>query len=193
VGQAGTVIATITRPDGRQMITQKPFRVLEAPVEPQKKAKGQVPPFEILPIDPLKEEDRPTWGQLWPELADETDVAKLHGMAYKSLTAGGKTYVYFNVLFPPFRQAEDRYLTTGSAQAALYRVQYKIWIGYHALLQESDSKDERAEAEADSGELVERTLFEETIRVATMQAKQAVQVVELRKQILKGEPEGAAQ
>lgn len=187
--QEGRIIATITKPDGTQLIAEKPFRVLAKLPAPAKQVKGEVPPFEVLPLDPTKDEDRPTWGQVWPELAEEQDPGKLSRVAYRTLTTGEKTYVYFNVLFPPFRSAEDLFLIKSKPLAAAYRVQYKIWIGYHALLQENDSKDERGEA-GDS-DLVERTLVEETIRVATMQAKQAIQVVELKKQALKGQEEEA--
>lgn len=188
-GQAGKIIATITKPDGTQLIAERPFKVLAVLPQPARKSKGQVPPFDVFAIDPMNEEDRATWGTLWPDLADEQDPEKLSQVAYKCLSTGNKTVVYFNVLFPPFRATEDQFLQKSKTLAEMYRMQYKIWIGYHALLQESDSKDERAEA-GDS-ELVERTLSEETQRVATMQAKQAAQVVELRKQALKANEEEA--
>lgn len=177
-GQSGKLFAVITRPDGTQLTAQIPFNIKARLPEPTRKAKGQVPPFDVLPIDPRKEEDREQWGSLWPELESEEDEEKLATVAYKTTTAGGRRIVYFNVLFPPFRLEEEKYLRESRALAAAYRIQYKIWIGYHALLQEQDSSDERAE---DGTDLVERTLREETLRVATMQAKQARQFVELKK------------
>lgn len=182
-GQTGVIIATLTRPDGRQLQSSLPFEILAQLPEPARRSLGQVPPFEVLPINPTADEDQEIWAQLWPQLADETDMAKLSAVAYRTQAIGEKRIVYFNVAFGPFRQMEDGYLTKSPVFAEMFRVQYKIWVGYHALLQEADSADERAEA-GDS-DLVERTLSEETVRVATMQAKQAAQFVELKKLTLK--------
>ena len=188
-GVSGTVFATLTKPDGTQFVSSCAFKVLPRLPEPVKKAKGVVPPFEVLPIDPTNDDDREIWGQLWPELADETDQEKLSSVAYKTNAAAGKKIVYFNVLFPPFRNIENGYLMRSKGLAELFRVQYKVWVGYHALLQEADSADERAEAADD---LVERTLEEETKRVATMQAKQAAQFVELKKAAMKADDSPSA-
>lgn len=177
-GQEGKIYATITRPDGSQMISDRPFTVLTRPAEPAKISRGSVPPFEVLPIDPTNDADRERWGQLWPALAEEEDVALLGRVAYRVTAVGSKRFVYFNILFGPFRAMEDSFLLKGKSLGELFRVQYKVWIGYHALLQEADSADERGAASED---YVAQVLEEETIRVATMQAKQAAQFVELRK------------
>ena len=182
VGQQGTLIATITRPDGTQLTSQRPFVVWPKVPEPSKPSKGLIPPFEVLPIDPSKDEDREVWGQLWPALADSTDESVLASVAYRVTAVGEKRIVYFNTLFAPFRAIEDSYLLKGQALAELFRVQYKVWIGYHALLQEADSVDERAGTDE---EFVERVLEEETLRVAKMQAKQAAQFVELKRMAMK--------
>jgi hypothetical protein len=49
-GVSGKVIVTLTRPDGKQLTDATDFEVLPVPEEKSKKAKGQVPPFEIIPI-----------------------------------------------------------------------------------------------------------------------------------------------
>lgn len=182
-GQQGRLVATITRPDGSQLTAERPFRIMARLLEPGKKTRGQVPPFDVFPIDPSKDEDRELWGQLWPHLADATDPEKIASVAYKTTTLAGKRVVYFNVLFTPFRRQEDLFLLKGKQLAEMFRVQYKIWIGYHALLQEADSADERAES-LDS-ELIEQTLLEETLRVARMQSKQAAQFVEVKRQAIR--------
>lgn len=189
--QSGKIIASITRPDGSQLLAERPFRVLSKLEEPAKKSKGKVPPFEVLPIDPFNDEDQSTWNTLWPDLADERDLDKVSEVAYKTLPVEGKTYVYFNVTFPPFASIEKKYLEKSQASAQIFRLQYKVWIGYHALLQFNDSRDELAGA--DEPQLIEKTLMEETQRVATMQAKQAAQFTELRRQLLKSgaEEDGA--
>jgi hypothetical protein len=189
-GQTGNVIATITRPDGSQLASEREFRILAKRPEPAKPARGLVPPFEVLPVDPTKDEDKETWGRLWPALLDETDPSKLASVAYKVEPAAGKRIVYFNTLFGPFRNAEDAYLAKSPTLAELFRVQYKVWIGYHALLQEADSADELSESETER-HLVERVLEEETVRVATMQVKQASQIVELKRIVVKAEEEAS--
>jgi hypothetical protein len=124
---------------------------------------------------------------LWPHLDSETDPQKLASVAYKVTAVGEKRIVYFNTLFTPFRVTEDSLLARGSfALAELFRVQYKVWIGYHALLQEADSTDERAATEE---EFVERVVEEETLRVAKMQAKQALQFVELKRTAMRASEE----
>ena len=180
--QEGRIIATITRPDGSQLTSERRFVILAKAPEPAKPSKGSVPPFEVLPIDPTKGEDREQWGQLWPTLADSQDMLELSSVAYRVSAIGSKRYVYFNTLFTPFRATEDSYLVKGKGLAELFRVQYKVWIGYHALLQEAESADERA---ATTEDYVERVLEEETVRVATMQAKQAAQFVELKRAVMK--------
>lgn len=187
--QTGKIIASITRPDGSQLTASQDFTVLAAMPKPSKPTKTKVPPFEVLPIDPTKDEDREKWGQLWPDLADETDWAKLSVPAYKVDPVAGKKYVYFNTLFTPYRVAEEGYRLKSPAVAAMFQVQYKVWIGYHALLQEVDSADELNLVDEKEKQYVERVLEEETIRVATMQVKQATQVVELKRAMMKAAPE----
>ncbi len=179
-GDSGVLIASLTRPDGSQLSATKPFKVLARRPEPTTQTRGKIPPFDVWPINPLDESHRETWGQLWPDLAETEDQEQLESVAYKTTQLGTKRVVYFNVLFPPFRRQEDAYLLESKALAEMFRLQYKIWIGYHALLQDIDAADERAAA-VDELELVERTLHEETIRVATMQAKQARQFVEVKR------------
>lgn len=188
-GVNGRIIATITRPDGTQMSAEQTFAVWPALPKPAKSARNKVPPFEVLPIDPTLDSDRETWGQLWPELADETDPARLSEPAYKVNAQAGKRIVFFNTLFAPFRAAEDGYRMKSAALGALFRTQYKVWIGYHALLQDTDSADELSSVDEQNKEFVERTLQEETVRVAKMQVKQATQVVELRRAMMKAAPE----
>ncbi len=58
-GDVGKIIVTLTKPDGSQLSDQIDFEVLPAIEQKGKKAKGFVPDFEIIPINP--EDDTELW------------------------------------------------------------------------------------------------------------------------------------
>jgi len=71
VGQRGKIIATMTKPNGTQLMDSTDFEILPPEVETTRKSRGDVPPFEIVPINPTDDQER--WGHLWPQLDSEQD------------------------------------------------------------------------------------------------------------------------
>jgi len=173
-GDTGRIIATITRPDGSQLKDQVEFEVLPALEERAKKEKGYIPPFEIIPINP---EDHPEpWGTVWPDLGDEATLEDQGSVAYKPLKVGGGINVYYSTIFAPFKEQVEALKPKSAALSELFRTNYEIWIGYHAILQENSRIGEKENV---SDEVLERLLESDRIRVARMQVKQALHTAEL--------------
>lgn len=176
VGQQGVLVAAITRPDGTQLTDSKPF-VIQAPAEEKsRKEKGQVPPFDIIPINP---DDNPNeWGVAWPQLGDDAPLEEQASVAYKPVKLTTGITVYYSTIFRPFAEQINKVKLQSAVLHDLFRTNYEIWIGYHAILQVSTSA-----AEAD--DKTEKLLEAERTHVAQMEVKQALKMAELLRQTLK--------
>jgi hypothetical protein len=178
-GAKGRIVVTLTKPDGTQLVDQTEFEVLAALEERTKKIKGYVPPFEIQAINPSDNPEE--WSTAWPDLSDEEDPQKLGAVAYRAVSAGGKTYVYYSTIFAPFKEELDRQkgLPGGAILAPLFRTNYEIWIAFHAILQE---KGDAAVAGIDE-EMIEQIHEQDRVVVAKMQIKQALKTAEVMQQL----------
>lgn len=174
VGDVGKVIVSITRPDGSQLTDQIDFEILPQLEEKTKKAKGMVPQFEVIPINPT--DDAEQWAAAWPNLDENASAEDLSAVAYKPVSVGGGIVVYYSTIFAPFQAQIERLKEEAAAMPALFRNNYEIWIGYHAILQENARSDMPM---IEDDELVEEILEEDRIRVAKMQVKQARSTAEL--------------
>jgi hypothetical protein len=119
---------------------------------------------------------------LWPDLDEGTSSGKLGGVAYKQERGAGKIIVRYSTIFEPYVAMVQKLTKESPALAPLFETSYKVWIGYHAILQEQAGNDVPEgvdEATAD------RLLEEDRARVARMQVKQALQTANLRHQLLK--------
>src|SRR4029078_3389939 len=106
-GAAGEVTVSITKPNGEQLTDSVPFEVMPAREKPSRSGTSSVPPFEIQPISP---DDEEPWGMLSPE--DGSDEERKRSHAYKSNEHGGKTWVYYSTVFPPYAQTLEKLKTT---------------------------------------------------------------------------------
>jgi hypothetical protein len=181
IGDSGKVVVTITRPDGYQLKDEIDFEVLPAIEETAKEEKGYVPPFEIIPVNP--DDYAELWGTVWPDLSDERvtpeDQARV---AYRAVRMGGGINVYYSTIFGPFKEISEGLKTKSATLSELFVTNYAVWIGYHAILQESSRT---ASKEDISEETLERLLEADRIRVARMQVKQALRAAELMERLLK--------
>ncbi len=172
----GKIIVTLTKPDGCQLIDSIDFEVFPAVEEKTKISKGQIPPFEIIAINP---DDNPNeWGIAWPNLSDDVHHEELTSVAYKPVRIGGGVTVYYSTIFTPFREQVEHLKTQSASLPEMFRTNYEVWIGYHAILQENNHT-ETEEQIAD--EVLERVQEAERVRVARMQVKQAMRITELLK------------
>ena len=177
-GTTGLVIVTLTMPDGRQLRDEVPFEVQPAVEEKAKKVKGTVPPFDIIPIDP--EGSPAEWGNTWPDLDEEEDFEKLSEVAYRPIRMGGGINVYYSTIFGPFREEIERLKNTSPALMDLFRSNYETWIAYHAILQD---RGRGVSLEGVNDEAVEELLERDRTRVARMQARQALRMADLMRQV----------
>jgi hypothetical protein len=185
VGQTGNAIVTLTRLDGSQLTDSLPFEVLQPAEQPTKRVRGQVPPFNIIPINPFDHQEE--WGTVWPNAAENGGNDTQKAVAYKAIRAtGGVINVYYSTIFAPFESQLQRLGGESAAMAELFRTNYEVWIGYHAILQESAS----ATPEVDP-EMLDRILEEDRARVAQMQVKQALQMAELMRRAMREQAVGA--
>lgn len=173
-GDTGKIIATITKPDGGQLASEIEFEVLAAKEEKSKKAKGVVPPFDIIPIHPTDDAER--WNYVWPDLGEGASAEDQAAVAYKPDRAGGKITVYYSTVFAPFRDQVERLVHESAALSVLFRTNYEVWIGYHAILQENS----RSEVDTGSDQAaIEEAMEAERTRVARMQVRQARETAQL--------------
>jgi hypothetical protein len=182
VGQRGKIIATMTKPNGTQLMDSTDFEILPPEVETTRKSRGDVPPFEIFPINPTDDQER--WGHLWPQLDGEQDPHKLGAVAYKPDKQAGGIFVYYSTVFEPFAYEMERLKTRTPALVDLFRRNYEIWIAYHAILQIEDSNGPAGDGDLKE-EVMDRIQDEERIRVATTQVKQAIRTAEIMHQVMK--------
>jgi hypothetical protein len=173
-GQDGEVIASLTRPDGTQIVSRVLFELLPRREKEAKKDQGYVPPFEIKPITPEQSE---TWNALWPNDMDDPEVQKSH--AYKAFQAGGAVTVYYSTVFGPYREAVERLKSLQSPRLPIFETHYEIWIGYHAILQSQHPVEETNEL---GEEAIEQIQELERQTVAKMQVRQALRIAELLEQ-----------
>ena len=174
-GDRGTVFCTITRPDGTQLVASRAYEVLVPLEERADKVKAQVPPFDIIPINP---DDQPEkWNVAWPELGDDASYDQQRKVAYRPVRLGGGITVYYSTIFTPFAAETERLKIQSQVLHDLFRRNYEVWIGYHAILQDSDRPQ--------NGPELERLLEAERAHVASMEVKQALRTAELMRKLMK--------
>lgn len=176
-GQTGKVIVALTMLDGVQLQCEVDYELLPPSEAQQKVDKGLVPPFEILPVSPHKEEDEETWAMLWPELTETATPEELARVAYKTMRQKDNIVVYYSTVFGPYTHVLEKLKAQNPAKASLFEIYYAVWIGYHAILQE---KERTKATEGLDDEQLSAILEEERIRVATIQTKQAQQTATMK-------------
>lgn len=176
-GDIGQVIATITKPGGAQLEARLPYEILAAREEKGAKVKGLVPPFEVVAINPFDEPDQ--FEKVWLDLDPEIDKSTI---AYKAVQLQGKLYVYYSTGFSPYvKQLEKMKLEPSLSQ--LFLKNYKIWIGYHAMLQWQRRSTQPGMSETKAQEL-DKLQEQERAVVAEMQVKQALKTAEMQREAM---------
>jgi hypothetical protein len=174
-GEKGTVFCTITRPDGTQLAASRAYEVLTPLVEKADKVKAQVPPFDIIPINPDDQPER--WNVAWPELGDDASYDQQRKVAYRPVRLAGGVTVYYSTIFTPFAAETERLKAQSQVLHDLFLRNYEVWIGYHAILQDSSRPQ--------NGSEVEQLLEGERAHVASMEVKQALRTAELMRKLMK--------
>jgi hypothetical protein len=179
-GDLGIVVVTLTKPDGQQLRDSTEFEVLPVVEDTVRKAKGRIPPFEVIAINPT---DNPeSWAAAWPLLDEEAPSEELAAVAYKPVAAGGRTVVYYSTIFAPFQEQMHKLGLESASLPAMFRANYEVWIGYHAILQAHGRSLTRQRISDDDLSMI---LEEDRTRVAKMQVKQARATAELMQRALR--------
>ena len=170
-GTKGRIIAAVTKPDSSQVSDGVDFEILPESEKQSKQSKGLVPPFDIIPISP----DHDKWALVWPDL--EETQADVQSVAYKPMTLpGGAITVYYSTVFTPFKTQIENLKARSEVLLDLFKTNYEIWIGYHAILQTKSVPEKGSTMEEDAFEV---HMEKERARVAQMQVKQALRTAEL--------------
>jgi len=171
-GAKGKIYVTITRLDGTQIVDDIDYELLPEVEKQTKNNKGSVPPFDIRPVSP----DEDTWSLLvWSDLG-ETDE-KIKSVAYKPITqSDGTIIVYYSIVFPPFNYQVEKLKLQSEALLNLFETNYKVWIGYHAILQQNENQSSSSGLDE---ETQDKLFEEERARVAQIEVKQAMKSAEL--------------
>jgi hypothetical protein len=176
-GDAGVIITTLTKLDGTQLTDSTSYEVFPAMEEKARKGKSQIPPFEIIAINP---DDNPEqWNLAWPDHGFEDSKDELKRVSYKPIRQSGGIYVYYSTIYPPLQRIVDQLKLENPVLLQIFKAEYEVWIAYHAILQESSRPTQGDE------QLLDSMLEEERIRVAALQAKQAFQNAKLREKQMK--------
>jgi len=172
VGDTGKVLVTLTKPNGDQIKSEIKYEVLEPVEKPSKEERGYIPDFEVLPINPNED----SWKSAWENIpSDSEDAFKV---AYIPRRIGVKTIVYYNTAFNQFREAVDKLKIAGSPLYKFFETNYKVWIGYHGILQYNNQQNEIF-ANDEQEEKVKSEREKDRALVAQMQVKQALKSSDL--------------
>ena len=178
VGDIGKISVTLTKPNGDQMKTEIDYEVLEAVEKPSKEERGYIPDFEVLAISP--EDDH--WNSAWENIpADSEEALKV---SYIPRKIGIKTIVYYNTAFNQFKETVDRLKIAGNPLYKFFETNYKVWVGYHGILQYNNQQNETFDSE-EQEEKIKQEREKDRALVAQMQVKQAMKSSELMLQISK--------
>lgn len=177
VNDKGNIIATITRIDGTQLTSQVPFEILPEREERTRESKGQVPPFDIVPINP---DDYPQeWSLAWPQFSEDSPQDEIESVAYKPVRIAGGITVYYSTIFKPYWEQIEKLKQGSQSLLELFKTNYEVWIGYHAIIQENN-KSVSGDSEA-----FDQFLERERTNVGRMQVKQALRLAALIQHSLK--------
>jgi len=173
VGDKGKISISLTKPNGDQLRDEVEFEVLEAKQKPSKDERGFIPDFEVLPTTPGDD----NWSKAWKDIAEESE--ERFSVAYATRKIGTKTIVFYSTVFSPFKVMTDNLKIKSSPLYKFFETNYKVWIGYHAILQFNSQQNDTADSTDEQEIKMEQEREKERALVAQMQVKQALNSSEL--------------
>jgi hypothetical protein len=172
IGDKGKVTVTLTLPNGDQLKAQTDYEILEQIAKPSKEEKGFIPDFEVIPTTPGDE----NWNKAWENISEDSE--EVTSVAYIPKKFGLKTIVYYSTVFDHYKTTIDKLTLSRSPLANFFDLNYKVWIGYHAILQLNSHQSDTTQSD-DYENRMERERENERSLVAQMQVKQALKSAEL--------------
>lgn len=173
VGDKGKISISLTKPNGDQLRDEVEFEVLEAKQKPSKDERGFIPDFEVLPTTPGDD----NWSKAWENISEESEDR--FSVAYVTRKIGNKTIVFYSTVFTPFKTMSDNLKIKNSPLYKFFETNYKVWIGYHAILQFNSQQNDNSDVTDEQEKRIEQEREKERALVAQMQVKQALNSSEL--------------
>ena len=172
VGDKGKISVSLTKPNGDQLRDEIEFEVLAAKEKPSKEEKGFIPDFDVLPTTPGDDK----WNKAWESIPEESE--ERFSVAYVTRKIGNKTIVFYSTVYSPFKTMTDRLKIANSPLYKFFETNYKVWIGYHAILQFNSQQNDTPDSD-EQEKKIEQEREKERALVAQMQVKQAFNSSEL--------------
>ncbi len=190
VGNFGRVQVVLAKPTGETLTASIPFYITEKKPPNSKVVRGNIPDFDVRGIHPVEHAD--TWERVWPNVS-RNDEAAVPSVAFTIDRAGNQLIVYYSKVFGPFAAMVDKLKNSHPSLLPGFETSYKVWIGYHAILQQQQGaafEEDAVPGQSDSTlQRVQAYMEAERSRIATVQVKQSLEVSRLQLQLTK---EGAS-
>ncbi|MCB9056141.1 MAG: hypothetical protein H6549_09795 [Chitinophagales bacterium] len=172
IGDKGKIIVSLTKPNGDQIKDEADFEIIEPIEKPAKEEKGFVPDFAVLPVSPGDD----NWYKAWENVPEDSE--EVFTVAYVPKKIGDKTIIYYSTVFPAFREMIDKLKISSSPLLKFFETNYKVWIGYHGILQYNGLQNEFFSDEEQEKQIHKERERDRTL-VAQMQVKQALKSADL--------------
>lgn len=172
VGDAGKIMVSLTLPNGDQMKDEIEYEILEAVEKPAKEEKGFIPDFDVLPTTPGDDK----WKKAWEAIPEDSE--ERFSVAYATRKIGNKTIVFYSTVYPHFKTTIDKLKILSSPLLKFFETNYKVWVGYHGILQYNAQENEIFDSE-EQKEKIESEREKDRTLIAQMQVKQALKSSEL--------------
>lgn len=172
IGDTGKISVTLTKPNGDQMKSEIAYEVIEPVEKPSVEERGYIPDFDVLPINPSDD----NWDSVWDNVNANSDESSK--VAYIPKKVGPKTIIYYNTAFTAFKETVEHLKIINSPLYNLFETNYKVWIGYHGILQYNNHLTETF-ATDEQEESIKKEREKDRALVAQMQVKQAIKSSDL--------------
>ncbi len=172
VGDVGKISVTLTKPNGDQMKSEINYEIIEPIEKPSKEERGFIPDFDVLSATPGDDK----WEKAWENIPEYSE--KVTSVAYVTRKIGNRMIVFYSTVYPAFKQTIDNLKITNSPLLKFFETNYKVWIGYHGILQYNSNQNETFESEEQEEKTKQERENDRTL-IAQMQVKQAIKSSEL--------------
>jgi len=168
VGSTGSIRVELYRKGLPTLSDEREYGIVEPPEPKLQEHSSHLPDFEVIAVAGPEDD-------LWDNICDDPDDAKVGRHASNFVMNEGKLYIYYSEVFPRFATEVRRFEQQHEALAASFRSRYEMWLAVHSLLMYQEKQSETAPDIAE--EAVEEMGRQERARlavIATMVASQEV-------------------
>ncbi len=135
-GNFSRIQVILSKPTGEALSASVAFSVEEKKQPNSKVVRGNIPDFDIIGVHP--DDDADLWNEVWDQVPRD-DAQAMASVAFKVLRAADKLRVYYSKVFAPFAAMVDKLKNAQPSLLTGFETNYKVWIGYHAILQQQQA------------------------------------------------------